>query len=95
VAKNLFIVTIRWVHTPLNEANIKRIDDTLTQFGDWLRFSGFSWIVDTDRNADEIFRALGQFMHKDDSELIVRLDLSDWSGWCFPWVDAWLRSKKK
>lgn len=95
MAKNLFLVTIRWVHTPLTEENIKRIDDTLGTFGDWMRFNAYCWIVDTDSNAIDIFNALGRFLHKDDSELILRLDLSDWSGWCPKWVDDWLKTKKK
>ena len=65
------------------------------KFGDWMRFSAYIWILDTDSAANDIFRALSAFLNKEDSELIIRLDLSDWSGWSYKWVDDWLKSKRK
>lgn len=95
MAKNLFIVTIRWVTTPLTQENLLQIDNLLTGCGDWLRFSGTVWLLDTNKSAEQVFQVLGTFLKKDDSELIVRADLNDFSGWCQKWVNDWLQTKKK
>jgi hypothetical protein len=95
VAQNLFLVTVRWVRTPLTEENVKKVDAIMDGVGDWLRFSGTSWIVDTDKAAVDIFNMLSRFLHSDDSHLIIKLDLKDWSGWCPKWVDEWIKSKRK
>jgi hypothetical protein len=95
VAENLYIVTIRWTKTLLTEENVEKIDDILNPLGNWLRFSGTTWILATDSSAMEIFHALSEFLHKDDSELIMRVDPDDYSGWAAKWVDEWLISKRK
>lgn len=94
MARNLYVVIVRWVKTPQTTQNIERIDAVLTTHGDWLRFSGSNWLLDTDSSANQVFQSLASVLHRDDSELIVRADPHDYSGWSAKWVDDWVRGKQ-
>jgi hypothetical protein len=95
VARNLYTIFVRLVATPQTVANVEKIDNALTQFGEWLRFSGSSWLLDTDHSASDVFNALAKILHKDDSELIIKADPNEYAGWAAGWVDTWLQSKRK
>jgi hypothetical protein len=95
VARNLYAIFVRWAGTPNTPENIQKIDNALGPYGDWLRFSGSNWLLDTDHSSEVIFKALANILHKDDSELIMKVDPNDYSGWASGWVDNWLKSKRK
>lgn len=84
------MISVRWVKTQMTTENIKKIDSLLSPFGDWVRFSGTCWLLKTNSNAQAIFGALGSFLTKDDSELIVRVDRSDINGWATTWINQWI-----
>jgi hypothetical protein len=94
VASKLYLIAVRWVETPLTSENIQKIDALLTPLGDWIRFSGTTWLLATDHNSLAIYSSLGEFLKKGDSELIIRVDPHDYSGWAAQWVDSWIMSKR-
>lgn len=95
MARNLYSILVRWVATPQTVDNVQMIDKALAPFGTWLRFSGSNWLLDTDHSAAEVFNALAKILHKDDSELIIKVDPNDYAGWAAGWVDTWVKSKRK
>jgi hypothetical protein len=98
VASKLYIIAVRWVETPLTMENVQKIDALLTPLGDWVRFSGTTWLLATDQNSltnsITIYASLGTFLKEGDSELIIRIDPSEYSGWAAKWVDDWIMSKR-
>jgi hypothetical protein len=94
MASKLYLITIRWVETPSTVENIQRIDALLSALGDWVRFSGMTWLLATDHSSPDIYAKLATFLKKDDSELIIRADPSDYSGWAAHWIDNWITSKR-
>jgi hypothetical protein len=94
MAVKMYLVVIRWVDTPLILENVTKVDSLLTPLGDWIRFSGTSWLLRTERSSREIFNALSTFLKKGDSELIIRVDPDDYNGWAAKWVDDWIIGKR-
>ncbi len=72
-----------------------KIDKVLGPLGDWLRFSGGNWLIDTDRSSKDVFMALAEILRKGDSELIIRVDPADYAGWAAEWVDEWVAKKAR
>jgi hypothetical protein len=91
--KKLYAILIRWVATPATLENFEKIDKALAPFGSWLRFSGYGWLLETERTALDVFHVLAGILRKDDSELVIRIDPNDYAGWAFKWVDEWVSQK--
>jgi hypothetical protein len=66
----------------------------MSAMGDWYRFNGFVWFLETDHVAANIQSRLKPLMAENDNVVIVRLDLSDYHGWASQDVWNWLGSKK-
>ena len=94
MATKMYMVTIRWIQTPLTTENVEKIDALLGPLGDWIRFSGMCWLIRTDQPSQKIFEALATFLKKGDSELIMLVDPSDYSGWAVKWVDDRISGKR-
>jgi hypothetical protein len=91
--KKLYAVLIRWVASPASSENFDKVDKALGSIGVWLRFSGYGWLVETEKSALEIFHVLANILRKDDSEIVIRVDPEDYAGWAFKWVDEWIAQK--
>src|SRR2546425_7598082 len=59
----------------------------------WLRWNAFTWLIRTERTANEWYEILRQRISRDDSLLIVRADLSERFGWAPEWVWDWIDDK--
>jgi hypothetical protein len=84
---NLYAVSIRWVKSPID---ISRIDAVLSNYGDWLRFSSFSWLIASTSSAIIINEAIMAVLLPEDNILVLKCDLSDYSGFAQPWVWEWV-----
>jgi hypothetical protein len=62
---------------------------------DWLRYSFNCWIVWTARPASDFLYALKAAIAPTDSVLIVKLDLSDRTGWQPQWIWDWMDRKRE
>jgi hypothetical protein len=62
---------------------------------DWLRYSFNCWLVWTARPASDFLYALRAVIGASDSIMIVKLDLSDRTGWQPEWVWQWMDRKRR
>ena len=62
---------------------------------DWVRYAFNCWIVWTPRPATDFLYALKPAIGNSDSILIVRLDLTDRSGWEPMWIWDWMDRKRQ
>lgn len=70
------------------------MDTALTQAGDWIRFTGYNWLIWTNFSASDITKlARSVLKHPEDSVLVIAVDPRDYSGWAAPWVWQWIDSK--
>jgi hypothetical protein len=90
MALKLYSVSFRWVKTPLKNEYFEPIFGSM---GDWMRFSGYSWFLHTQRTQVEIYDTLRVHMHVDDSILIIPISLEPAIGWAPAWIWDWLNSK--
>jgi len=92
VAK-LYIVSIRWVATALTVPNVEAIDRALGPYGDWLRYSGTTWLSFTEFSASALRESVRLNLKDEDNLLIIRGEPSDYEGWSQPWVWKWIQDK--
>jgi hypothetical protein len=88
--EKIYVISIRWVTTNLSPTTI---DATLTRFGDWIRFNGYCWFVETNSTAADISSAIRLHLSTDDSVIVVEVDPGVHAGWSPPFVWDWLRKK--
>jgi hypothetical protein len=62
---------------------------------DWMRYSFNCWIVWTARPANDYLYALRAAIGQSDSVMIVKLDLSDRTGWQPKWIWDWMDRKRE
>jgi hypothetical protein len=62
---------------------------------DWLRYAFNCWIVWTARPASDFLYSLKPAIGPTDSILIVKLDMSDRTGWQPQWVWEWMDRKRQ
>lgn len=70
------------------------VDMVLGFKGDWIRFNGYTWLIWTDANAEQITVSVKQLLKPQDSILVTAVDLNDYYGWAPPWVWSWIAGKK-
>ena len=68
------------------------IEDTIVEFGEWWRYFGDVWIIDTDMSADEMTDVLRERMHPQDDLLIAGIQ-PPYQGWLHPSAWEWLNKK--
>jgi hypothetical protein len=91
----IYSINIRWISTAHTDANIQKMDLAIGQAGDWLRFNGFTWLVWTNANANQLNDLVRKVAsHLDDSVLVIAVDPSDFNGWAPQWVWEWINSKR-
>jgi hypothetical protein len=93
MAKNFYAVLIRWNNAP-TDAKITEIDEALGTTSDWLRFGGHNWILWTESSAVQIYASLAAKLSQNDSELVLKFDPYDYSGWAPKWVDDWIVQRR-
>jgi hypothetical protein len=93
MAKSFYAVLIRWDILP-TDAKVKEIDETLGVLGDWLRFGGHNWVVWSESTPARIYAALSGKLSQKDSELVLKFDPNDYSGWAPKWVDDWIAQRR-
>jgi hypothetical protein len=93
MAKTFYAVLIRWNAQP-SDAKIKEIDEALGSTADWLRFGGHNWIVWTESSPVQIYASLAAKLSQNDSELVLKFDPYDYSGWAPKWVDDWIVQRR-
>jgi hypothetical protein len=87
--EHLYLITVRWhVMPPKHEG----VEAAIAPHGRWMRFSGHSWLFWTTKNSQQINDLLAAVLTGNDSQIIVRIDQSDWYGFAQPWVWNWIRS---
>jgi hypothetical protein len=94
MASNLYMISVNWIVTPQTTENIAAIDKILGELGDWLRFSGSCWLIVSEKTSADIFRAMGNFLKKDDCEIIAKIDPSTVNGWAPKWIDDWITARR-
>lgn len=87
---NIYVVLVRPVNRMIPP---HEIDATLTPLGDWFRFNGLSWFVESEASAAQIQSGVRQALTNSDSLVVVKVDLSDYSGWAPRETWDWLQSK--
>jgi len=87
----LYCVNIRWVKSPVKP---EAIDQQLSPCGDWIRFDGWSWLLESDHSAQAIANRLKAVLSQDDGILVIKCDPYDYGGWAQPWVWEWINSKR-
>lgn len=70
--------------------NVAKIDAILGVAGDWLRFSGTTWILFSDRSRIEIGSAIRTALTPEDSDLTAAVDPDDLYGWAPGWIEEWI-----
>lgn len=93
MTKSLHVIVIRISDPSTVLAKSAKIEAAINPLGDWLRFSSTNWFIYSDKPSIEIYRALTAVLTKDDSEIVMKADPSDYSGWSAKWVDDWLKAK--
>lgn len=93
MAKSFYAILIRWNEAPI-DSRIGEIDNVLGVLGDWVRFSGYNWIVWSDSTAGQIYQALTGKLTQSDSELVVKFDPNAYSGWAPKWIDDWITERR-
>lgn len=89
---SLYSLSIRWVKTPINS---QLIDNALMRAGaDWLRLDSWQWFVYSNMSAAQISEIIRGVLHREDSLVVMRCDLSDYSGWLPEWVWNWFSNKR-
>jgi hypothetical protein len=88
--KSFYGIMVRW-NTEPTMANINAVDAALGKIGDWVRFSGANWLIWTDETAVPIYSELRSVLTQNDSEIVLKLDPSDYTGWAPPWIDEWIK----
>jgi hypothetical protein len=91
--KKIYMVALRLVDTPLTIEKIALLDNVMSGLGDWYRFNGFTWLLDTQSGSKDIKARVRNVLGSNDSVIIGRLDLSDVDGWASPEIWNWLLSK--
>jgi len=90
MTEKMYLVGIRWVGSPMRP---ERVDNALSTFGDWFRYSGTTWFVWSDARANTISDALRARLESSDSLVVVRVDPTEAAGWAPSQVWEWLKSK--
>jgi hypothetical protein len=72
------------------------LEGVFTAIGDdWIRYSGLSWILWTDRPAPHVYALLSPHLGAEDQVLISALSFTqnDMYGSIAPWIWGWINSK--
>jgi hypothetical protein len=83
---NLFMVTVRFVSTPLNPA---LIDAVVSMKADWIRFNLETWFVASNSSPTELRMLLHKHLLPEDNFLILPIDPLHADGWAPSWVWEW------
>lgn len=86
----VYVVTVRWIQTP---QNAEMIDAVLGQYGDWIRWNGWTWFIQTAHLPSTIRAAVLQRFTNQDSLLIAEINKSGLEGWAPQWVWDWFNSR--
>jgi hypothetical protein len=92
--KRVYVVLLRPVDTPINSETISVLDQVMSSFGDWFRFNGLTWFLETDANSADIQKQVRLLLSSNDSVVVLKLDLSEFNGWASPDLWKWLQSKE-
>jgi hypothetical protein len=87
MTESVYFVSVRWVETPIQP---EMIDAALNIFGDWLRYTGDTWLVATDRRPEEIFNRVCVGLTQADSVLIIQTTPAIHHGRAPAWVWQWI-----
>lgn len=83
---NLYMVTVRFVSTPLNPV---LIDAVVSMRGDWIRFNLETWFLATDATPIEVRLLLQKHLMVEDFFLVLPVDTASGDGWAPQWVWDW------
>ena len=86
--KAIYVVVVRWVSSPINPS---LVDAIMSEAGDWVRITGDSWVVTSDRGPTFIRDLLLKHLSRDDHTMILPVNPHQPAdGWMPPWVWQWL-----
>src|SRR5438105_13080022 len=88
---NVYAGAVRWVGAKIEP---ERVDFVLGPMGDWFRYSGLMWLVETNFSAERISTAVRSILGPNDSVLVIKVDVMDFYGWAPPQTWNWLQSKR-
>lgn len=89
----LYQITVRWDVMP-TEAKWTSVESKLGQFGNWLRFSSWTWLLSSDHDTVPIRDALRTVLDPKDYFLILEVSKTQADGWAMPWIWEWIRTKQ-
>ena len=93
--RQLFLITTRWVKTPITAALLQTVDNILTGHGEWIRFHGQTWFVWTESSLSKVASDIRPLVQAEDSLLVLPVDPIQFDGWAPKWVWEWLDDKRR
>lgn len=88
----IYIVTLRWIDSPINP---EMIDAILAQRGDWLRWNGWTWLLASNSAPSEIRGSLMQRLSANDNIIIAEVSSTSVDGWAPKWVWDWIIDRSR
>lgn len=86
----IYVVTLRWIDTPMNP---EMIDSILAVRGDWLRWNGWTWLLASNYPPSELRIAIMGRLTAHDGLIIAQLVTADMEGWAPKWVWEWISER--
>jgi len=75
-----------------NTDTLTKITSTIQNSGNWWHYLTSTWLLDTEKTADEVGRALSAHMTQVDRLLVVELK-GNYQGWLEPKAWEWINNK--
>jgi hypothetical protein len=89
----LYHITVMWAVLPVTVETIKPLENKLSEIGTWYRFSGWSWLLRSDRTSAQIREGIQAVTKPQDHFLVFDVSHSEVSGWALPPVWDWIRKQ--
>lgn len=86
----IYLVTLQWIETAQNP---EMIDAQLRQYGDWIRWNGWTWFVSTNYAPAVLRMALMSKLTTSDFVIVSELTPQAIEGWAPNWVWDWFNSR--
>lgn len=90
MTNQLYMISLRWIDTPINPEMIEHI---ISRYGDWLRWNGWTWLLASRSATAEIRQALTARLQPNDSLIIAPTFAPGMDGWAPEWVWTWARQR--
>lgn len=95
MANSLYVILIKWEVTEFNPPLIEAV---ISNKGEWLRISGWSWLFWTNLDSTAIRNIIRKHLDDSDSLLVLRVKVAadaDIDGWLPRWAWDWIYDKLK